>query len=229
MARITYGSIVTEINGSLGGTTFQRNGYGYTAKNKAGMVRPFTEYQKYVQSVMALAVKAWKTEPQTTRDSWNTWASVNPRYAKHDLTRQLSGQACFVKWHFYRFLSSYYIDVSPQLVIPAQPEITLTLKTNGTLFNIDITCPSTAEAWNLYFFLSRPLPASQTFLGTKARFVLFTTDLTQTRDIATEYISRFGSLPAVGDIIGLQYVRAMEEGGQVNTRVQQFITVSAIS
>jgi hypothetical protein len=227
MARITYSGLVTEINGSIGGTTFQKNAYGFTVKNKPNMLRPWTDYQKEMQQYMSLAVKAWKSADDTTRNNWETWSSTNPQYSKHNPGSMLSGFACFVKWHVHEFLHAYTVDTAPLITIPAQPEVTIKLILATGVLSISIVCTGGVEDWNLDFYLTRPLGGAQNFLGTKSRFIIYGTDLTSSLDCTNSYIARFGSLPILGDRIGVQYVRFMESGGQVNSRVSQIITVTA--
>jgi hypothetical protein len=227
MARITYTAVVDNIRGSINGTTFQKNAYGYTIKSKPNMVNPWTQNQKIMQIAFSQAVKAWKIATDVQRANWETWASTNPQYAKHNPSAMLSGFACFTKWTMFELLSGGVVDYTPLLTIPAAPGITLKLiNSTGTLL-IDINGDSLAEDWNLAFFASRPFGASQNFIGTKTKYVGSYTDVAGQFPITALYISNYGSLPAVGDRVAIDYVRFMEAGGSVMSRVQTMITVTA--
>ena len=76
MARIIYSALVTQIKGSVGGTTFQSNAYGFTIKNKASVVKPRTMLQERSKKFFASATGAWRKLSQTNRDTWVSWAAA---------------------------------------------------------------------------------------------------------------------------------------------------------
>jgi hypothetical protein len=227
MARIIYSGLIDSIRGSIGGTTFQSNKYGYTCKRKPNMTKPWTADQKTMQIYFAQAVRAWRSLTDTYRNNWITWAATNPQYAKHNPSAQLSGFACFVKWHAFEFMCGGVLDTAPALTIPATPTITLKIILAAGVLSLQIICPSGVEDWNLAFFMSRPFGVAQNFIGTRPRFLTNSTDANTTRVITTFYTSKYGALPVLGDRIAVDYVRFMESGGQVNSRVQEVITVTA--
>ena len=191
------------------------------------MVRPWTADQKERQIAFSRAVKAWKQAADSTRTNWETWAAANPQYAKHNPSSVLSGFACFTKWHMFEFLDGAgTVDVAPALTVPDAPPITLKIIVAGGVMKISCTTTG-SEDWNLSYFLSRPFGASQNFIGTKTRFIVNGTDVTGDLTITTAYTAKFGALPAVGNRIAVDYVRFMESGGQVNSRIQEIITVTA--
>jgi len=126
MARIVYSALIDNIRGSVGGTTFQKNAYGYTVKHKPNMIKPWTSDQLARQIAFSRAVKAWKQASTQTRNNWDSWAVTNPQYSKHNPNAVLSGFACFVKWHTQNFLDGAgYVDTNPSLTIPDAPTISL--------------------------------------------------------------------------------------------------------
>ena len=227
MARIIYGALVDSIRGSIGGTTFQRNAYGFTCKRKPNMVRPWTSDQMIMQAAFSRAVKAWKEAASSTRINWETWAGVNPQYAKHNPSSVLTGFACFVKWHVQWFIGgNTTIDANPLLTIPTVFPVTVKLILAAGVLTLDLTT-SGQESWNLNFSLSRPFGSAQNFIGTKTRFIKRMTDITGGFNITNLYTAKYGSLPAVGDRIAVDTVPYMEDTGAVLSRSQQIITVTA--
>lgn len=227
MARIVYSALIDNIRGSIGGTTFQKNAYGYTCKHKPNMVRPWTADQKQMQQAFSLAVKAWKEAAAATRTNWETWASTNPQYAKHNPSAVLSGFACFTKWHMFRFLTNGTVDTSPLLTIPPAPAISLHLKLVTGVLTLTLTVTGGVEDWNIALFASRPFGPAQNFIGTKTRYMTSTTDVTGDTVLTSLYTGKYGSLPAVGDRVAIDYVRFMESGGEVRSRIQEVLTVAA--
>ena len=121
MARIIYSGLVTSIRGSIGGTTFQNNAYGFTVKNKANMVKPNTVSQNLSKLVFSLAVKAWGTLTVANRANWDSWAATYPQFAKNNPSSVLSGFAVFVK-QFANVLIGLGLSSTPT----ANPFFTLT-------------------------------------------------------------------------------------------------------
>lgn len=227
MARIIYGALVDSIRGSIGGTTFQRNAYGFTCKRKPNMVRPWTADQRIMQAAFSRAVKSWKEADSTTRINWETWAGVNPQYAKHNPGSVLTGFACFVKWHVQSFIDgATIVDGNPYLTIPAAPAVGLKLTSAAGIFSLVVSGDG-VEDWNINFSLSRPFGKAQNFIGTKTRFIKGFTDADGGHPITTEYAEKYGAIPKVGDRIAVDMVRYMESGGSVQARTQRIIEVTA--
>lgn len=230
MARIIYGALATSINGSIGGTTFQSNAYGYTVKNKPNMVKPSTVLQNAQKNVFGAVVQAWVALTAAQRLDWDSWATTFPQYSKHNPTSQLSGFAIFCKVHNYRFIAyniASRILVSPSFESFPVDTVVLHLKLVGgvltlmTPFSIatgDVTC---------LFYASAPFAPSQNFVGTKTRFVDLQGDETVSTVWTVKYPAVFGKLPAVGDIIIVDLQMIGNTNGQVFARSSQRLTVAA--
>jgi hypothetical protein len=227
MARIVYSALVDSIKGSIGGTTFQSNRYGYTVKHKPNMTRPWTALQKASQIYFSQAVRAWRELSDTGRENWITWATTNPQYAKHNASAQLSGFACFVKWHAFAFMCDLSVDEAPALTIPDVTVATSKIILSGGVLSLSVTWPGGVENWNIAYFMSRPFGVAQNFIGTRTRFIIYGTDDTGSLDLTSLYTAKYGSLPVLGDRIAVDYVMFMENGGAVISRKQIIIEVTA--
>lgn len=227
MARIIYSALIDSIRGSIGGTTFQANRYGYTVKHKPNITRPWTSSQKEMQLVFAKAVRAWRESSATTRNNWITWSSTNPQYSNHNPLATLSGFACFVKWHTHNFLAGGSVDTSPLITIPAVINPTFKLILSGGAFSLNHTWVGGSEDWNVAFFLSRPFGVAQNFIGTRTRYMATGTDSTDSLVLTSIYPNKYGALPALTDRIAVDYVEFMESGGAVLSRKQSIVSVTA--
>lgn len=105
MARIKYSGLVTEINGSSGGTTFQRNLYGSTIKNKPLMRRPNTSYQNNQKTIMSVVANSWRLLSDVERGSYINYASVNPTPTRLNPNAYLNGYNLFLKYNALRLLA----------------------------------------------------------------------------------------------------------------------------
>lgn len=97
MAVIKLGSIVTDIAGSIGGTTFRRTSTGHAVYNKQG---------KQVKSAFAKASRknelgnifsSWYNLTENEREQWAINASVYPLKDKFGNTKYLTGRQLYTK------------------------------------------------------------------------------------------------------------------------------------
>src|SRR5690606_31037464 len=107
MARIKYTALVESIRGSIQGTTFQRNAYGYTVKGKPNMVNPNTNLQSASKRNMSGIAQAWSSLSDSDRNAWDTWAATNPVPSRLNPDANLTGFAQFTRWHNIRWLYAY--------------------------------------------------------------------------------------------------------------------------
>jgi hypothetical protein len=206
MARIIYGAIGTEIRGSIGGTTFQKNAYGFTIKNKPNMVKPNTMQQNSMKKYMGMITSAWANLATNNKDQFNSYASSFPQYAKHNSAAQLSGFAVFTRWNVQRLISGQEIET--EIVQENQPlgnhSLMLSRYSDALDFHVEWQNPS--ENWNINYYFSRVVGSSQYFIGTRTRFFLMGYDSTDTESIAAQYIATFGALPDLGQQIAIDFV-----------------------
>lgn len=207
MARIKFSGLVTEIRGSIGGTTFQRNAYGFTVKNKSSMTLPLTVTQLQRQNLYSRATKDWGQLTEVQRETWRTWASTFPQFAANNPDSQLSGFAVFVKHHLLAKLNAG----SPLVVLPApsfeKPALDLLqfrLVRSADTLRLIVTSSDESDQWRVNLFLSRPFAQAQNFIGTATRFIIGLSNAMFDENIAPDYSAVFGSLPTVGQVINLR-------------------------
>jgi len=225
MARIIYSALIESIRGSIAGTTFQSNKYGYTVKKKPRITKPNSEYQNRTKRILSIAVKAWNDLTVAQRTDWDTWASTYPQYAKHNPSAQLSGFAVFVRSACYYLLEDYAIVTNPSYTIIADTTPTFALANAAGVLNLTISGTDDAGDWDLWIFLSRPFRASQSFVGTKTRYVYHGDTTNGTTAITAFYQSQFGIIPSTDDLIAVDCVQANKANGQVKARTSTILTV----
>jgi len=75
MASVKLGATVSDIRGSIGGTTFSRNGGGAYAKARTCGTNPNSVAQQVVRAIMSACYTAWSLLATEVRDAWATYAS----------------------------------------------------------------------------------------------------------------------------------------------------------
>lgn len=229
MARIKYSALIENIRGSIAGTTFQSNKYGFTIKAKPRMTKPNSPTQNRQKAYLSTAVKAWRELTQSVRDSWDTWSSTYPSYAKNNPAAQLSGYAVYTRQQVYRLMIGSAVYTSaPSFTLADDDTIGIALELSSGVLTLEMTSVTDDEAWDMLIFMSRPLSSAQMFTGTKTRLMnKFISNITQSADYTDEYESVFGILPSVGDRIVVDYIMIVSNNGQLISRQTQIITVAA--
>ncbi|GAI69604.1 unnamed protein product, partial [marine sediment metagenome] len=73
-AIVSFGPLVDEVRGSLGGVTFSNAGTGATVRSRPRPPRPKTPDQVRGQSYLAQGAAMWDGLSGVTRDAWQTYA-----------------------------------------------------------------------------------------------------------------------------------------------------------
>jgi hypothetical protein len=209
MARIIYSALVESIAGSIKGTTFQRNAYGYTVKGKPNMVNPSRLSQQLNKLHFAANARKWRTITDTNRTQWQSYADAFPIPTRLNPASNLSGFDYFLKYHNWVSLT----DPSVLLANPGttqnafeidQIEIILS---GGSLF-VEVAMIDSDSTMRMLAFLTSPIPMGREFINITPRFVgnANETSGSFTANCSTRYVEHFGTLPSVGKWLGLKLV-----------------------
>ena len=232
MARIKFSAFVSEIRGTVAGTTFQKNKYGYTVKNRPNMVRPRSSRQFINQIDFTWAQRQWALLTETNRAAWNSWAEEFPQYAKNNPEAQLNGYNVFARNQYFRKLANLGLLTEPNPV-PIEPptyEDTFVIY-NDTNEDIQVTTPtfSATDAYWMLFFASAPVKGSKSFLNTNTRF-MFANALVSATVIpfTDQYLSAFGQLPPFGSKIHIRCIGFDQDSGNFVTFIDGFAQVEEL-
>jgi len=228
MARIIYSALVDSIRGSIQGTTFQRNAYGYTVKGKPNMVNPNTPRQNRRKRTFSNASQFWRTLSDSDREAWDAYANTFPIPSRKNPDAYLSGLAAFTRWHAVMGQRNSTVLNDPAgaqgTAVLDQVELILS---GGDLF---VSAPNdiTEGPWLVFIYLSRPLQPTQAFVKSWQRYVVsFDSESASDVLITSLYIAIFGSLPSLGALVGVQVVFLNTTNGQVLFGAPSVVTVTA--
>jgi len=225
MARIIYSGLIDNIRGSIAGTTFQNNKYGYTVKTKPNMTKPGTSYQSRSKAILSYVTRSWRELSQSQRDAYDTFAATYPQYAKHNPSAELSGYAIFIKYNVLRLLRNTTILSSITGTPPTPDTLTYIVDLLDPLLRIAIDSTTDSGTWDILFFISRPFTASQNFIGTAPKYVTYDVNADSITDITGDYLARYGLVPAVNDIVALDTVLIAQDCPYTLARTQDLYTV----
>ena len=121
MARITYGGIATSIRGSIGGSTFQGNAFGFSIKNKPNMARLQSQLQNFQRQLMDMVIRSWGQLTDAQRSAWNAFAIAHPVYSANNPSAQLTGYLWYIKYNLIYALSYNSTVAAPNEGTPVVP------------------------------------------------------------------------------------------------------------
>lgn len=217
MARIRYTALVESINGSISGTTFQRNAYGNTIKVKPNIVTPSTLAQVERQNNFGNQARKWRTLSETDRTNWETYAAAYPRPSRLNPSSNLNGYNYFLMYHSFRSVFA----PSALLANPNGLQGSLTFFANdigivsGQL-NYGYNSNITQGPWFVMLYLTRIIPFGQEAVRETPKFIAFVNgNAGGGLDITNRYVSLFGFIPPQGQWLGIKVVYINSTNGQV--------------
>ncbi len=227
MARIKYSGLIDSINGSIGGTTFQTNRYGFTIKRKPSPSKPNTPRQNSRKSAMSIVQQSWIALTDADRSAWNTYASTFPRPTRLDPDANLNGFNYFSAYHLFRIQS-----LTTVLSDPVGPQRTLSFIETEMIeadpileWTSDVTVNS--GGWLALLYMSRTITATTQVRRNRLRFIVgLETAGDLTLQIQTEYIAIFGAIPIVGEFVIVQEIWLNKFNGQIFEGLLQRFTVT---
>jgi len=96
MARIIYGGIITELAGSIGGVTFQRNSSGTIARLKPDRPLNPSPGQQLKNTLLSQMVAAWHALSSANKITWSNFAAAHDHVDEYNTTKHLNGFQWFM-------------------------------------------------------------------------------------------------------------------------------------
>jgi hypothetical protein len=140
MARVTFGNIVAEARGKVGGVVFSRNTGGAYVRAKVSPVQPRTPAQLNQRSRLTEVSKVWGTLTQAQREAWKSF-SID--YKKRDvlgLGKQRSAQQMFMFCNLALDSVGYALILNPPvgLSVDALTVVNLVSATSGAVQSVAV-------------------------------------------------------------------------------------------
>ncbi len=139
MARITYGVIVTEIKGSIGGVTFQKNPSGSIIRSRPTLSKSSTTKQTLSHQKLGVLLFEWQNITQAQRDLWNDFALAWTKVNKFGETKTLTGLNWFTSCNWFRLALNQSLLADPPAHDLPQAPPTFTLDFNDATMEIEFT------------------------------------------------------------------------------------------
>ena len=231
MARIKYGTIVTQINGSVGGNVFQNNAFGFTLKSKGAVRKPSSNKQNINKGYVSSVSKAWANLSDSDRNAWISYAATYPQPSKHSPTDYLSGYGLFLKWNQVYMTGTTIpgqIIAAPPLALPESSIPTwefLCFPSIHNLNQLNATWTVDTPDWLCNIELGAPMPSGQNFIGSKTRFISVCTPEATSIGIDGPYRRSFGRRALVGERVPIRWQMYLAAAGRVESKQSAILTV----
>lgn len=116
MARAQYGAIITDLKGSLGGTTFQGGNTGKVVKNKGYRRGSNTQTRTYALTQLQAVTRAWRSLTSEDRNDWNTRTNDWPFTDKFGNTYYGSGYQFYCAYNMNMLTLGQTVDATPNAI-----------------------------------------------------------------------------------------------------------------
>lgn len=195
MAKIKFGSVITDSRGTVGGNTFSWSRYGNQLTRKPQTAKLRTERQTAVRANFQLLTKSWwQLLTSTQRDEWRALAAANPRPNTWGDDFPLTGLALFISINRrlnQAALGSTNDAPADQFVTPPS-SVAITIAAPAT-FSVDFT-PATLPSLHIaYLKITGPISPGIANFQSKLVFLAASSTMQSSPwDISSEFASRFG-------------------------------------
>lgn len=221
MAIIKFGLAVSDIRGSVAGTTFSSGTYGAYARRKAIPTNTNTVRQGVKRAEFATLSSAWRSLTPEQRETWITQAPEYTRVNAFGDNVPLTGQALFMRCNLHM------LEIGVAMKTEAIPPVTIAAPvTTGADFDLTagtleflgvVTIPANVS----YVFKASNVVSGGKKYASKSALrimkVLTPATVGADLDIATEWQAFFGSsMPTslAGAIVALQVIAVSNLTGQ---------------
>lgn len=230
-ASVRFGQGVSDIVGSIGGTTYARNGSGAYMRNRTHPINPQTPAQTLVRSIFGALSTGWRSITSGQRTTWIDAAQgpLGQRTNRLGEVIQLTGQQLYVSLNQIRQLfglASLPAAPSSPTVMAQVSSVTLDvsgLALTSTIVTVDLTPAFSVAASDVLVYASPPLPPGRSRSKSATYRLIGTYAAAATAvaiDLMADYTAAHGS-PTVadGDVVWFRVVPAVSESGVVGATV----------
>jgi len=208
MARIKLGPVVTDIAGSIGGTTIQRSKFGYTIRSKPLPLYSQTSAQYTIRRLIAFLQYSWQILTDAQRLQWNRFLNFSGQTIVRDRSILLSGQTLFIKYNLWRLM--YDQSILSPIVYAPMPDfkpLDIIFIDVGEPLAISFDAIIDSTKYFFVFKVSSPRHENRAYNPSGLRFMKVTFGNAIDFDINDVYIAAFGALPIHGNFVhySIQY------------------------
>lgn len=211
MALIHPSALISDITGTIGGTTFQRTQGGLSMRNASMTRNPNNSLQQFNKTGITLIQNAWVALTQAERNVWNQYAVYRSIKQKKSSSLVISGQQIFIRENQLRVSMTGYgaiydnpIHTVPVFAYPPAPLTCTGISLSGEPQSVfyDTNIDNTIQG--IILKLSRPLRESNQSRYEKRVLMKFNTANGISQLWPTYYATIYGITPSIGQFISVE-------------------------
>lgn len=232
MAIVKFGGGLSDMRGSIAGTTFSRNSAGAIARQKVTPVNPNTVKQSAIRATFSTIAAAWRTLTDAVRSQFNLYAPDYVHYNVFGDNMPLTGQQLFQKLSMWR--NSVNLapasSCNPPVDVPSPTAARITFDTAGPIAEIE-NLGATSATERIAIYATAPYSSGIRFVSSnKYKLLGYKTNTTAAGDfdLAAAYAAYFGTAIAalpVGSKIAVRMVRVNTLCGQPSAAYELQTTI----
>lgn len=169
MARLKLSGLVSDISGSIGGTTFQRNAFGISMRTKPVRGQHSSASQIRTRQYMAQCLSAWNLLTTEQRATWDQGIVFFQTRAKHNKSSLLNGRSLYLQWNMTRLLSGLALTNTFSYFLPEWTDFVIQIKESSNSNYLHITPDLEANDFGILTKFSRPLNEGESAVRTSTR------------------------------------------------------------
>ena len=225
MARAHLSSLLTDLSGSIGSTTFQNSNAGTIIRNKPSSVGNFSPHKQINRNYNFQIHQSWKSLSDIERTQWQAFSNFINIKQKHSAYLNISGQSLFYKINFYRLTFSLGILTIPVFTNIHPLPVVVTLSVSPT--NMFATCYGLLTPTTEFIALQVTGIISKSVNNFKNRlkFILFRCPKNASSIIGSRYINLYGAIPKTGDTVGYSWFTIDDTNGLISSTQTAKITL----
>jgi hypothetical protein len=193
MARVSYGTPINELTGSIAGTTFQRNFSGTIVRSKPNKIINPSNLLGSKQLGLSSLVTAWNKLTSIQKNGWNALATAHDHTDPWGSIRTISGYQWFLSNNLnLAVVNGGRLGDAPSYLLPDPPP-NYSLLFQATELLIAFTESYDPDPYTLVIYATPPVRTT----SSKSRISTFILDVGSTPtganlDIASQYEAKFG-------------------------------------
>jgi hypothetical protein len=195
MASIKYSGFISDVRGSVNGSTFSKNHYGSYMKNKVSPIIPITPFVSKARANLSFFASSWRTLTQSQRDSWKAFASNMTFFNKFgdSYTPSSFNVFCMINMNSFNIDGSFLAE-SPLYVNPSISELISVTFEDTDVYHMFVNSRSQYTPNNSYLlvYCSNPLSIGTNYIQNRLYFVGYLQPLSSfPLDIYPMFAARF--------------------------------------
>jgi len=201
MARVQYGAFITQLKGSIAGSTFQSSRHGFSVRNKPIAPKGRSTDQNTLRDYWRIVSQHWRTLPQADRDTWAAVAPSWPAVDAYGNSITLTGFECYMRSNYKKYIVKQKIaDIGSLPVVLYNPVITDVVASIalGTIILTFANGPVDPD-FSMIVEAAAPVSAGTSYRPSSMRgFAIIPTASVSPYDLTAAYVTKWGQFPPEG-------------------------------